>query len=244
MAKFRFLFLFVFSALSGSLCAQHTQAGDHGNLRTYYNNKVNFGFYLGVNRTNFQITPVHNWQSVAGDSLKTILSSPQTGFNLGIVSELRLQEYVTLRFLPDIAFGQRNLEYHFQSSTDTFDIVKKVESTFLDFPLDFKVRSKRLGNFAAYMIGGGKYTLDLASQKDVNNSNVSTVQQVVKLQKNDFGFEVGAGGDFFLPYFKFGIELKLSLGLKNLLIKDTTVFSQTIDNLHSKVFLISFTFEG
>lgn len=243
MAKFRFLFLFLFSFSSISLFAQ-AKAGDRGNLRTYYNNKVNFGFYLGINRTNFQITPVNNWQSVAGDSLKTILSSPQTGFNLGIVSELRLQEYATLRFLPDIAFGQRKLEYHFQSPHDTFDIVKTVESTFLDFPLDVKIRSKRLGNFAAYMIGGGKYTLDLASQKDVNNGNVSAAQQVVKLAKNDFGMEVGAGADFFLPYFKFGIELKLSLGIKNLLIKDPTIFSQTLDSLHSKVFLVSFTFEG
>jgi hypothetical protein len=242
MAKFRFILFFTLCAFSFSLSAQ--QAGNRGNLMSYYNNKVNFGFYLGINRTNFQITPVNDWQSVGDSSLKSILSSPKTGFNLGIVSELRLQEYVTLRFIPDIAFGERDLEYHFQSVTDTFDIVKKVESTFLDFPLDFKVRSKRLGNFAAYMIGGGKYTLDLASQKDVNNGNVSPAQQVVKLAKNDFGAEVGAGVDFFLPYFKFGLEMKFSLGLKNLLIRDTTIFSQSIDSLHSKVFLISFTFEG
>ena len=249
MKRFRLFsvsILLLFSiCFSENISAQSmAQAGNRGNLMSYYKNYVNFGFYLGVNRTNFAITPVHNWQSIAGDSLKSILSSPQTGFNLGIVSELRLQEYVTLRFLPDIAFGQRNLEYHFQSVHDTFDIVKKVESTFLDFPLDLKVRSKRFGNFAAYMLGGGKYTLDLASQKDVNNGNVTAAQQVVKLGKNDFCYEAGAGVDFFLPYFKFGLELKLSMGLKNLLIKDNTIFSQTLDNLHSKVFLVSFTFEG
>jgi hypothetical protein len=243
MTRFRLFFISALFFFSSTLFAQQ-QAGNKGNLMDYYGHYVNFGFYLGVNRTNFAITPVQNWQAVAGDSLKSILSTPQTGFNLGIVSELRLQEYVTLRFLPDIAFGQRNLEYHFQSPHDTFDIVKKVESTFLDFPLDFKIRSKRLGNFAAYMIGGGKYTLDLASQKDVNNGNVTVAQQVVKLGKNDFGYEAGAGVDFFLPYFKFGLELKLSMGLKNLLIKDNTIFSQTVDSLHSKVFLVSFTFEG
>ena len=243
MTKLRLHLLILFCVFKISFFAQ-TQPGTRGNLQPYYEYKVNFGFYLGFNRTNFLVTTVHDYQAVAGDSLKSILSSPQTGFNLGIVSELRLQEYMTLRFLPDIAFGERDLEYHFASSRDTFDIVKKVESTFIDFPLDLKVRSKRLGDFAAYMVGGGKYTLDLASQKDVNNGTVTSAQQVVKLGKSDFAYEVGAGTDFFLPYFKFGIELKLSMGLKNLLIKDNTIYAQSLDRLNSKVFLVSLTFEG
>lgn len=53
----------------------------------------------------------------------------------------------------------------------------------MNFPLNFKVRSKRFGNFAAYMLGGGKYTLDLASQKDVNNGGIPLALQVVKLAK-------------------------------------------------------------
>ncbi|HET6992022.1 MAG TPA: porin family protein [Bacteroidia bacterium] len=237
------LFLFATLFASGLFAQGGSQKPE--NRANYYGQKVNFGFYLGINRTNFDITPVNNWQSIAGDSLKTILSSPSTGFNLGIVSELRIHEYVTLRFLPDIAFGQRNLEYHFEGN-DTFDIQKKVESTFLDFPLDAKIRSKRFGNFAAYMLGGGKYTLDLASQKDVNNTGLPLAQQVVKLAKNDWAVEAGAGVDFFLPYFKFGIELKASLGLRNMLVRDPgpSILSSTIDSLHSKVFLISFTFEG
>jgi hypothetical protein len=243
----RFRTLAIFLLLTLSLSAQKGGTGNGGpqNRAEYYGDRIHFGFYLGINRTNFVITTVNNWRAIAGDSLKSILSSPSTGFNLGIVSEMRLQEYVTLRFLPDIAFGQRNLEYHF-AGQDTFDIQKKVESTFLDFPLDFKVRSKRFGNFAAYMIGGGKYTLDLASQKDVNNGGLLLSQQAVKLAKNDFAVEAGAGVDFFLPYFKFGVELKASIGLKNMLIHDadSSILSNTIDNLHSKVFLISFTFEG
>lgn len=211
------------------------------NRHEYYGDPIHFGFFIGINRTNFVITPVNDLAAAAGDSLKTILSAPSTGFNLGIVSELRLMEYATLRFTPDIAFGSRNIEYHFEGN-DTFDVVKRVESTFLDFPLSLKIRSKRLNNLAAYMIGGFKYTLDLASQKDANNTIPG--QEIIKLNKNDFGFEAGAGLDFFLPYFKFGIELKLGLGMRNLLVKDETIYAQSLDRLRSKVFLISFTFEG
>lgn len=215
--------------------------GQSQNRQEYYGDPIHFGFFLGVNSTNFMITPVHSLP----DSVKTILSSKHTGFNLGIVSELRLHEYVTLRFVPDIAFGSRSIEYHVEG-VDTVDYVKKVESTFLDFPLDIKVRSKRLNNFAAYMVAGGKYTLDLASQKDVNNASATNAQKVVKLAKNDWCYEAGAGCDFFLPYFKFGIELKLSLGLRNLLVKDPAggIFTNSIDSLRSKMFLVSFTFEG
>lgn len=225
-------------------CAMPVQAQQHRgpqNRPEYYGDVIHFGFFLGVNRTNFLITPVNDLAAAAGDSLKTILSSPSTGFNLGIVSEMRLMEYATLRSTPDIAFGSRNIEYHFEG-TDTFDVVKKVESTFLNFPLSVKIRSKRLNNCAAYMIGGFKYTIDLASQKDARNTIPG--QEVIKLNNIDFGYEAGAGMDFFLPYFKFGIELKVGMGMRNLLVKDQTIYAQSLDRLRSKVFLVSFTFEG
>ena len=68
--------------------------------------------------------------------------------------------------------------------------------------------------------------------------------QIVKLQRDDFFYELGAGAEFYLEYFKFAIEGKLSIGTKNLLIKDNTIYSNSIDKLNSKVFLISITFEG
>jgi hypothetical protein len=113
MTRFRISILLFFCLAAAQLPAQNRASQ---NRHEYYRDPVHFGFYLGVNRTNFQITPVQNWQAIAGDSLKTILSSPEVGFNLGIVSELRLHEYVTLRFVPAIAFGQRNRRSNRRSS--------------------------------------------------------------------------------------------------------------------------------
>lgn len=239
MKTSRFLLPVFLLSLLLSLGAQAQRSVD--NLPAYYKEPLHFGFFLGINKTNFIVTPVDNLQPITGDSLKTILSKPETGFNLGIVSELRLHDYLTLRFVPDIAFAQRDIDYHF-AGVDTFDLTKKVESTFLDFPLSLKLRSKRLGNFAAYMLGGGHFVMDLASQKDVVN-NVPG-QEVVKIRKNDFGYQAGAGVDFFLPYFKFGFEISMAMGLRDLLIKDNTIYSRSLDRLQSKVLLFSFTFEG
>lgn len=210
-----------------------------GNLNNYYKERLHFGFTLGVNRSNFIIHTTEHFERF--DSLKWVRSSPKTGFNLGIVSELKLHTYITLRFVPNLSFAERNLQYYFEGH-DTIVRTKSIESTFLNFPLDLKIRSKRVGNFGAYILAGGGYSLDLASKRKVQNT--TGTDAIVKLKRDDFSYEVGAGAEFYLEYFKFAIEGKLSIGTTNLLIKDNTVFSDSIDKLNSKIFLISITFEG
>jgi hypothetical protein len=82
----------------------------------------------------------------------------------------------------------------------------------------------------------------MASQKDVDNTLDEDV--VVKLERADYSAEVGGGFDMFLPYFKFGIELKHSVGIPNLLIDDGTRFSTPLESLRSKTWILTFTFEG
>jgi len=209
------------------------------NLPKYDVERLHFGFSLGINSTDFIIHPIKDFYKF--DSLKTIESESQLGFNLGIVSDLRLNKYFNLRFIPDISFAQRNLNYYF-SGTEVFTRIKKIESTFLNFPINIKLRSERINNAGAYMLAGGKYTLDLASQKGIKSEIPG--QEAIKLKKHDFSYELGAGIQFYLPYFKLAIETKLSVGIRNLLIKDNTLFSRPIDGLNSKVFLIAFMFEG
>ncbi len=220
----------------------HSQEGakERGNLPNYYSQRLNFGFTLGINRTNFMVQPSNHLERF--DSIKTIESKPKLGFNLGIVSELRLHRYVTLRFVPNLSFAERNLEYYFEGH-DTLVRTKSIESTFINFPLDLKLRSARVKNFAAYVLAGGGYSLDLASKRKTKNGSDPN-EQIVKLQRDDYSYEVGAGAEFFLEYFKFAIECKLTMGTKNLLIKDNTIYSDSVDKLNSKIFLISLTFEG
>jgi hypothetical protein len=211
-----------------------------GNLPNYFKEPLHFGFALGINRANFIIQPAPHFERF--DSLKSVTSSTKAGFSLGIVSELGLNDYFTLRFLPNLCFAERNLQYAF-AGFDTVVRTKTVESTFLNFPVDLKLRSKRIENFDAYVVAGGGYSLDLASKrKSVNATAIN--DQIVKLKRDDFFYEFGAGAEFYLEYFKFAIEAKMSIGGKNLLIKDNTIFSNSVDKLNSKVFLVSITFEG
>jgi len=93
-----------------------------------------------------------------------------------------------------------------------------------------------------YIAAGGQYSLDVASQKNVDNTAIEN--SFVKIKDGNYLANIGGGFDFFLPYFKFGIELRYSYGLRNLIIQDGGPFSNSIDRLNSRNFTLSFTFEG
>lgn len=241
MRKF-FLIFFILTGLSGFHYA-HGQKPRVLNLPKYDNDWLHFGFSLGINRANFIVHPVKNLAAL--DTVLSVLPAPQPGFNLAIISDLRIHQYATLRFLPDLSFQERILRYTiaYKNPGDTVTFEKRVESTVIDFPLDLKIRSARLNNIACYVIGGGKYSIDLASQKNVQSSSAANTA-IVKLKKNDYSFEAGFGIDYYFQYFKFSTEIKACWGIPNLLVKDQTIFSNSIDKVNSQLLLISFNFEG
>ena len=200
---------------------------------------MHFGFTLGMNSMDFIIEK----DLTVIDSLIQIHNVRQSGFNIGIVADWHMHKFLSLRFLPTLSFGQRNLEYLFDSEPIDILELKQVESTYIEFPLVLKYRSARYGNFAAYVIGGGKFIIDLSSQKDVDN-NVSPEEQVIKLKKTFMMYEVGIGTDIFMEYFKFSAEIKLSNGIDNVLIQDNTMWSAPIKKLRPQMVTISFHFEG
>ena len=116
----------------------------------------------------------------------------QSGFNLGIISDLKLSDYFNFRFTPELAFSQRDLYYTMTPGlTKTPVIVKKVESTFLNFPVDLKFKSARVGNYRLYVLAGFRYAIDMVSQAKVENDK----EVIVRLKKNDYGYEIGFGID-------------------------------------------------
>lgn len=225
------------------------------NLPKFYKDKVYFGFTIAGNQTDFRINPVPNSlfpDTVIGDSrfrMKTVYSKPSAGFAIGLVADVRLYEYIRLRTTPNISFGTRKIIYNLATSDrDSFKVYEKtVESVFLIFPLEMKIQSKRQSNFSAYVIGGGGYTLDLSARKKAGTAASGGPNQLddnVKIMRDDFFYSAGAGTDFYLKYFKLSFELKLLIGTKNLLKKENSVFTNSIDKIRSRMVVFSITFEG
>ncbi len=211
------------------------------NLPNFDLRRFHFGFLLSYNTADFYMKLKPN--APFSDSLLVIDHVKQPGFNLGIVASLNMTDNLSLRFLPTLAFEDRILKYSFRKANGKVaNFQKPIESTYLEFPLLLKFRSDRINNFAVYLIGGGKFGIDMASKKDVDNALDEDI--VVKLNKYDYSAEVGGGIDMFLPYFKFGIELKTGIGIPNVLVDDGTRFSSPIQSLRTKTYVLTFTFEG
>jgi hypothetical protein len=208
------------------------------NLIRYDFKKLHFGFTLGMNELNFNIKK--NSNTITNDTLLTLLSNSQKGFNLGIVSNLRIGKYTDLRFIPTLVFGERHLYYEFIDSNQVRDEkIKRIESTLIDFPIYIKYKSARYNNFRTYVLAGIKYSLDIASQDKIDDEG----QEIVKLKRSDLMGEIGFGIDYYLEYFKFSPEIKLSYGILNLLSEDETVYTKSINHLSTNGWMISFTFE-
>jgi len=214
------------------------------NLYDFDETKMHFGFVLGYNKADFYLDKNTEY-GTSIDTLMVLEVEPKSGFNLGIVSSLNLTPNLKIRLVPSLSFQERVIEYTYFKQPDTSEFWhKEVQPVFLDFPLLLKFRTNRINNFAAYVIGGGRFGLDMSSSEDVKNSSATLEDQIVKTSRADYGLEIGGGIDLFLEYFKFGVELKLGMGLKNMLIQENLKFSSPIESLRSKVWTLSFTFEG
>lgn len=181
--------------------------------------------------------------------------SPQMthGFTVGIVGNLRLGRYFDLRLIPSLSFGTRKINYYIESITRDIHnpniivderiapLVSETHSTFVEFPLHVKYRSKRFHNSAAYLIGGVNYKIDMASQK--KNYDENNKPKNINIKRHDLAAEIGAGFDFYTGYFKLGVEIKMSYGLLDVAKEEAYVYTTSFDHLRNKCFQLSFTFE-
>lgn len=209
-------------------------------MYSYDKQRIHFGFLLGFNTGSFTAKNVEGFSKI--DSVLAVNPNPTSGFQLGIVSDLRIGNYFDLRFIPTLTFAQRNLDYSIVDVTTkrVIEVTKPVESTFIEFPLDLKLKSVRLRDYRFYVLGGIKYSLDLASRKeDVTDKK----QKPFKVGRQDYGYEIGFGMDIYLEYIKFSPELKVYTGLSDMMVKDSGAYALSIEKLFSKILYVTITFE-
>ncbi len=202
------------------------------NQKPYY-----FGITLAYNSSNFKV--YQSREFILNDSINTVESVTGPGFNLGIVTNLKIGENFDVRFLPTLSFGERNINYN-PTRFDRRPFARRVESVFVEMPFHARYKSAPFHDMRLFVIAGIKYSFDVAS--DSRSRNAETL---VKIAPNDFAYEVGAGVQMFLPYFIFSPEIKFSHGLNNILIFDKELEeSSVIDKVLSRTFTLSFHFEG
>ncbi|HOI27110.1 MAG TPA: porin family protein [Paludibacteraceae bacterium] len=227
--------------LTTTVNAQYSGLGRVQNLIYVDNKRYHFGFILGLNTMDFNVT---NYGSTVVDSEGKVWFADQpdysAGFTVGIISDLRIFEYLNLRFTPALLFGDRTLKYT-DNEGNIAEQTATVKSSLINFPLLLKFRGQRSGNYRPYLLGGASATWDLARK----------TEDPVLLKKLDFGIEFGIGCDLYMPYFKLAPELKMFIGLNDILDRDRPEivnekdlkYTNVISKLTSRIFMLSFNFE-
>jgi hypothetical protein len=173
-----------------------------------------------------------------------IENTPSPGFHLGPIVNLRINEYSDLRALIDLSFGQRTLKYSLLDTINTSERaynehVMKIESIFLELPIQYKYKAKRLNNIRPYVIFGVTTKWDMAANKKIKDED----RPMIRFKPFDVFWEAGMGVDFYLPYFKFSSELKYQVGLLNIVKYDNTQYTNALSKINSRMFVLSFHFE-
>jgi hypothetical protein len=218
------------------------QLRDGINLPDHDDKPYHFGINLGFNRSHFSFS--HHPIFMQRDSVMVVESINSTGLNLAWLVDKRLSEHFNIRTFPlNLTFTEKafeyNLKYPDRPGGEDSITRKKIQSISLTLPIQLKFSSDRIGNFKVYMLGGVKAEYDMAA-----NAGARKAENLIKLNKLDYGVEAGLGFHFYYPYFVLTTELKTGWGLGNLHSRDKDLkFSNVIDKINSRTITFSLTVE-
>ncbi|MDB5275233.1 MAG: putative protein-translocating porin PorT [Ferruginibacter sp.] len=206
------------------------------------NKPYHFGINLGFNKSHFSFT--HHSSFLQQDSVLAIESINSTGLNLGWLVDIPLSDHFDVRTYPlDLTFSEKAFEYSLAypdvPGGESKLTIKKVQSITMSLPVQIKFTSDRIDNMKVYTIAGVKFDYDLAANAGKNNGD-----ELIKLNKFDYGIEGGIGFHLYFPYFVLTPELKVSWGLANLHSRNPLLkFSSNIDKINSRMISFSLTVE-
>ena len=203
------------------------------NLENFDKQRVHWGYFLGFNNYGFKFDYINTPE-------KDIVVKQSKGFNVGLVGNLRLFEYVDLRFEPGLYYTQRNLT--FPEIEDSFDQLREVKSTYIHFPLLLKLSAMRAGNVRPYLVGGFSRTLNLSSNQDAQDDNESAIFRMKKQTNN---WELGFGVDLYFEYFKFSPSIRGVFGLDDELVRDNkpnSLYTGNVSSMKTRAVFVNFTF--
>ena len=201
-----------------------------------------YGFLFGVHMQDLEFVNngyLHTPEEGAQESWFAEVPSYTPGFSVGVLGELRLTEQFALRLVPTMHFGDKMVVFREQKSGE--EVRQPVKSTYLTVPVEVKCAAQRFNNYRPYVMAGIAPSLDLTVKR----------QKPLLVQRVDVALEIGAGCDFYLPFFKLIPELKFCFGLADIFVKDRKdltdanmlKYTQSLDRASNRMMVLTLYFE-
>lgn len=200
--------------------------------------RVHYGFMVGMHIQDMEFVN-NGYITENGESWFADIGEYSPGFSVGVLGELYLTQYLALRAIPSLHFGDKKVVFREQVSGEQKS--QTIKSSYISLPIDLKFSGQRYNNHRPYIMAGVNPMIDLSIKK----------QSELRVKPFDCYLELGLGCDFYLPYFKLIPELKFCFGLNNLLetkrtdLNDLSLmkFTQSVDKINSRMIVFSLYFE-
>ena len=201
--------------------------------------RLSYGYYLGFN--------VYDYNIDYATDVKDVQVLKSTGLNVGLVGNIRINDYIDIRLEPGLVISRRKLNYsntYFNGiSYEERDLSREIQSTFVHVPLLIKFSTKRVNNIKPFIVGGFSTALNLSSQQNNPDDNSKNTFRVTK---NNLYYELGIGVDLFLTWFKFTPSLRGVFSIQDELVNDVdpnSPWTSNMTQMQTRGLFINFTFQ-
>ena len=212
------------------LCISFASLAQKGDVYQPFRDEKPFygGYSIGLNNSYLNFNRNIDFTTPTTSAVSSINPLNNSALNLGLFATLRLSKHTLLRLNPTVLIiGSKNLYTYTKKSNPTEKLTLNKESAIMNIPLALQIESDRYNAFhftdimRHYVFIGGKIDYDLQeSVKSVIISNsISGSNRMAynnTLNGLDYGYELGLGVSFYLPYASISPEVKFSYGLRNL----------------------------
>ncbi len=178
---------------------------------------------------------------------------------LGVIGEWNITDYASLRTIPGIYLGKRSITYTRNDFSDRpqleelnpnkglpLTVDAEMSSIYTELPILFKYRGIRINNYNYYLLAGASARMDFAFHNKIRPDK----NQIIRTNSCDFAIEFGGGMDFYLRYFRLGVELRMSIGLVDVLNHELVSdmpnyhkYTESIKSLKNTIVTLAFNFE-
>lgn len=230
--------LFFFLLLLSSIV--YSQDKKLENLKIEDKKRLRFGYYLGFNfvGAKMEYLPTNTEQSFR------LLVKPKTSFDVGLLADIRINEFLNIRFHPGVAFVEREIKFPFSEEDLSKALIERlVKSNYVRFPLGIKLNTRRIRNARPYIMGSLSYNINITSEETNPEDNQSGT---FRMRRNMYAWEFAFGTDIYLPYFKFTPSIHGIFALNNELVPDNdpnSSYTRYIAGMKSRGVFLRFTFE-
>ncbi|CAN5264196.1 porin family protein [soil metagenome] len=191
------------------------------------NKRLSWGYFLGFNSYDYSFRyKNYNPNPSTG---KDLIVNRATGFNVGLIGNLKLSENLDIRLEPGVNFNNYGIR------PTSSGVVEEVNSTYVHIPLLLKFNANRLNNFRPFVLGGASASINLSS-------NETNPEARIRTTTINYYYELGVGIDLYFYYFKFSPSLRGLFGLSNEFISGTPDMNN-VEEMFARGIFLNFTFQ-